>query len=277
MSEKETDATPSEDSKPLVPLTPECNDPPNRAVQTALPPELLEQLRALMTEQRAGVSGSTSQHSVSARNGQLYVNGVPHPHNWIDVIAVSDCHAYYLYADRYNPDESAVPICYALGKLPTEMKPHPLAAQPQAASCNECPNLAWGSAADGKGKRCSQRQRVLLVDADVQPGGVMAADSALLTVSVTSVKYYADFVELVARKFNLPSFGVVVRIKVQPDPKVQLKYLFEPQRLVDMALIPELLQRAQTADDELMRAFEPIPEPPATNPDAKSPRKPRKF
>lgn len=78
------------------------------------------------------------------------------------------------YTQAYNANDLKPPVCFAIAKERDEMAPHKEAAEPQNATCEECPMNAWGSdPKGGKGKACRNLIRLAVgpVDAtdDTEP------------------------------------------------------------------------------------------------------------
>jgi len=114
------------------------------------------------------------------------------------------------YAGRYVEGDSSPPSCFAfegeegvIGMVPHEDSP-----EPQCSSCGECPHNEWESGDNGRGKACSNRTRVLVIDADFGEGVDPAeyftdADAAVLNLPTASSKNLDKYMKDVEKKENL--------------------------------------------------------------------------
>lgn len=100
--------------------------------------------------------------------------------DYLDVVIVQVAKdpARQYYAGAYDPKaESAPPICWSSDSR----KPHPNVEQPQAESCNDCPQNIAGSG-QGTSKACRLSKRIAVVLADDINAGVY-----MLQLPATSV------------------------------------------------------------------------------------------
>ncbi len=126
------------------------------------------------------------------------------------------------YGETYDPDNPVPPICFAFEDEDGEMAPHEASIDPQCGSCDECPHNEWGSAATGDGKACSNRFRLLLIDADIgedmdEWDHMQDAEVAMLNMPSTSLNNWKKFVKDLQNKYNLPPFGVVTKMSFDED------------------------------------------------------------
>lgn len=83
------------------------------------------------------------------------------------ILGTSFVNAYY--EQDYDPDDPSNPECTAVGTVLDEkegkLAPPPNVAKRQAEACALCPHDKMGSAEKGKGKRCRNLRRVILIAA----------------------------------------------------------------------------------------------------------------
>src|ERR1700731_2525784 len=193
----------------------------------------------------------------STRGGILALNDAAVPNNQMAVVIVDSVLENVFYESEYDPDNPAVPTCFAFGRDEATMAPPPNVVergQAQNATCRGCPMNEFGTADKGRGKACRNTRRIGLI-----PAGDLTADGrfkafdeddhfasaavAFLKLPVTSVKGYANFVKQVAGALKRPPHGIFSKVKVVPDPKTQFRVLFEPLGAVPNALMTSVMKR----------------------------------
>jgi hypothetical protein len=213
--------------------------PPNQIVTWADKMKVYAQ-EAVKNEQPQG-------QFFSIKAGVLSFGGIPIPNNVMDTIVVGTLHENVFYKGRYDSQNPQGPVCFAFSHTGADMRPHEASVRQQAESCKVCPNNAWGSDPDGgRGKACKNVRRVCLMSAGVlkgKPDDVKGAQSGYLRIPVTSVASYQKLIASIGAR-GLPPFGMVVRVKVVPDAKTQVRVEFEPlQPITDQAFLQQLMER----------------------------------
>lgn len=237
----------------------------------------------------AGKSASLTQSAgggkfFSTRAGVLQFDDTPLPGNQVCAIIASWCLENVFYEGAFDADNRTPPTCFAFCKDPDaidEMGPPEIVDKEeeftrQADSCAECPQNEWGSASQGRGKACSNRRRLAILPAGTykplgRGGGFdlemiddeehfRTADAGFLKIPVMSGKGFDNYVKEVAELFTRPLFAVYTRIYLTPDPKSQFKVNFEMIEPVEDALIPVLLARYKTLQDEIDFPYTPFKE-----------------
>lgn len=163
----------------------------------------------------------------SIRAGQLSFQGAPIPGNQMDCVVLEWIHERSLYAEKFGGDATS-PICFALSATGEDMAPHADSAKPQNKTCEGCPHDKWGSSDNGRGKACRKGRRLALMSAAdlTDPDKVAGATVGYLRVPVTSVKYFAAYVQGAVGATDLPLFCHITRVKVSPDAKNQVRVDF---------------------------------------------------
>ena len=211
----------------------------------------------------AGAGGS---RYFSTRGGVLSLDDAHLPNNQMAAVIVDHVLENVFYADKFDPDVAAAPVCFAFGRDDRTMAPHPdvvAKGQAQHATCSGCPMNEWGTADTGKGKACRNTRRLGLI-----PAGALTADGrftaypdaehfetaavAYLKLPVTSVKGFASFVKNVAGTLRRPPHGIFTRIQEVPDAKSQFKIVFTPLAAAPGAVVPALMRR----HEEVMKVIE---------------------
>lgn len=220
--------------------------------------QLAQYATALAQEQQNTGSGIPT---FSLKSGVLSLGEDQLPGNEMAVIILDGIHVNKYYAEGYDPDSRSPVTCYAFGRDPLTMAPHPEVVergQQQADACSECPMNRFGSAEKGRGKACGNRARVLCIPAgNFKKGGefvpindlehYQTAQAAFLDLPVMSAGEYAKYVKQLAGALHRPPFAVVTHVKVVPDAKSQFRVTFEAIEEVGPALIEALISRHEEA------------------------------
>jgi hypothetical protein len=249
---------------------------------------------AAYAEQYAQEERGSGNLQVSTRGGVLRVGEDEMPGNRICVLIMDSVHENTYYGKRFDPDNILPPICFAIGRDARELAPHEAMDdhdyfQPQADSCAECPMAEWGSSDTGRGKACSNRRRLLVMPAGAytkvkgsrgeyeleifdDEAHFEQADMAVLKLPVTSVKNYTKFVQLVAKRYGRPPFGVYAEIYIEPDPKSQYKVCFDLIEEVPDELAEVITARHEEAKDMIEEPYSPPMDEPSEGKKRKSRR-----
>lgn len=181
---------------------------------------------------------------VSFKSGMLSIGGNHIKTNKIDVVVVQSIFENQWYKERYDSANPQTPHCFAFAELDDDLKPHEDSAEPQAATCAECPKNIWGSDPDGgKGKACKNVRRLAMVAA-ADLDTVKDAAVALAKLPVMSVKNWSAYANQIANVLKVPPLAVITNMSVTPDVRSQFVVNFElVDKITDGAVIQSLLQK----------------------------------
>lgn len=188
------------------------------------------------------------------RAGQLSFAGSPIPGNKMSVVILDHILENKFYLGEFDPDVPQGPACYAFGRSDKELAPHEKASQPQHETCAGCDKNEFGSAEKGRGKACKNSRRLFCLPADALKTAQTVADASggYLSLPVTSVRGWAQYVNSVAEVLHKPPLGVITEVAVVPDPKSQFKVTFRTAaEIKDGKLIHALLTRAELVEKEI--------------------------
>lgn len=225
---------------------------------------------------------------LSTRGGTLAFGEEVMPGNQVCVVILGAIMENTFYAEKFNPDDTKAPICYAFGQGldAIEMAPHesmqadPDYFIPQAEECKVCPHSQWGSADTGRGKACQNRVRLALIPAGVYSPKKGSRDFDLevytdekhfqtaeiihIKLPVMSVENYYKFQAQVSSALRSPPEGVLARLFIEPDPKSQYKVHFEVIEQLSDELAGICMLRADEAAAAKIRGYRaPEERPPA--------------
>lgn len=173
----------------------------------------------------------------SVKGGVLTFGDIAVPNNTMGVIIVDSILENVFFADEYDPENPAPPVCFAFSREESEMAPHETVVahdQAQNDQCAGCPMNAWGTADKGRGKACRNTRRLAMIPAGEfdEKGNFKAFTDAehfekapigFMKLPVTSVKGYASYVKQISAALKRPPYGVFTKVKVVPDAKTQFK------------------------------------------------------
>lgn len=233
--------------------------------------ELASSAKAAVESEDTAASGGG--RFFSTRAGQLSFDDAPLPGNQMACIIVDSVMENVFYEGAFDPEQKSPPTCFAFGRDAATMGPPDTVDEHdefdrQSDLCKDCPQNEWGSASTGKGKACGNRRRLAIIPAGTykplgKGGGFdlelfdeakpfQEAELAYLKIPVMSVKGFATYLKQVADQFDMPLWGVVTRVYIEPDPKSQFRVKFELLEVVeDEDILPVLHQRHKQATDEI--------------------------
>lgn len=179
---------------------------------------------------------------LSVRAGVLLYEGQPVEGNQALAVVLDTFRVNTYFDGAYDPDVPQSPRCYAISRDGEQMAPHPTMQvdlsyfAPQNVTCTECPMNVFGS--KGKGKACQNRRRLFMLAAgrmggDGQwqifdkPNYYQAADVVQMSLPVTSVRNWSDYVHKLSTTVQRPFFAVATRISVTPHQKHQFHVNFD--------------------------------------------------
>ena len=216
----------------------------------------------------------------SIRGGQLTYNDQSVPGNEMIVVVLDYILENKYYTERYDPDNPAIPECFAFGIDEDELQPHEDAVAPQNEFCKTCDWNKYKSGENGKGKACRNSRRLALMSAgsfkhdgaeptlNTDADFYESADIVMLGIPPTALRGWAKYVKEVVGLYGVPPLGVFTHVKVQPHATNQVEITFAHIGEVTDEMGAMLMQRqdALRNSGELVQPYIPIEEddaPPA--------------
>ncbi len=205
------------------------------------------------------------------------------PGNQCLVVIAAHVREHTYYDTAYAPDSNLPPRCFALGTSAADMEAHEnipeddedsyFEMQSETGLCKDCDMFKWGSSPRGKGKACAERRRLALIpagqftwnkkerDYDIEvfdePEHYSEADAVFLKVPPTSLRNWSKYVNMLQREHQMPPFGVLTRIYIEPDPKTQFQVCFELLEVIeDDDILGTLFDRNEEAEQSLMEPYD---------------------
>jgi len=158
----------------------------------------------------------------------------------IQVVVLEFTNSYADFELPYSAGNHAPPRCWAKGKNLLAMSPADDVTEPQSTACEGCPNNEFESAANGKGKHCTQSVSLAVVPPGAKPG----IEPMLFNVPATSMKAWGNHVAMLGAKEMIPAMAVT---SIAFDPGVDYnKFTFKHDGNVEdisavMQMKPEAL------------------------------------
>lgn len=208
----------------------------------------------------------------SFRAGVLAYQGVALPGNKVECIIVASGFVHRLYAGAFDADNPQAPICFALSLTGEDMVPHEAAAEPQSDKCETCENYKWGSAEKGRGKACKAGRNLIAIPKSALENGVAKAEMGKMTIPVTSVRGWANYVNALATQYRRPPWAMLTEVSIVPDVKTQFQVKFNATGMVENEHLAAIRAKIEMANAVLMAPYEFT-----ESAEPKEPKKERKF
>jgi hypothetical protein len=140
------------------------------------------------------------------------------------------------------------------------MVPHENVLNPINKTCKGCKYNDWGSdpRPGSRGKACKEIRRLALIpyQEGLTEEDITNAEVALAKIPVTSVKHWANFVNLVGAKHNRPPWAVAAKISVKPHAKTQIEVGFELLGLMPTELLSVLNAKREATVPVMMVPYD---------------------
>jgi hypothetical protein len=223
----------------------------------------------------------------SMKAGVLSYDGTPMPGNRAAVIVIASTLENSYYPEAFVEGVPSSPVCFAFAEHEAALEPHNAVDndpyfERQHDTCQGCPRNEWGSARIGKGKACSNVQRLALIPAgnfvekstgrtkSVEFQGVIedeahyaAAETAFIKLPVMSVKNFANYVKQLFGDLKRPPHGVFTEMWVEPDARSQFKVMFEVIDAIPNDLLGVIMPRHSKEQAAIDFPYNPPAEPDA--------------
>ena len=174
---------------------------------------------------------------ISLASGIMTYQDQAVPDNQLDCIVAAVIHEQVYYDKPYVAGVVNPPACFAFAPVGDPAKAHESVPERDYEgwpNCGSCKMNTFGSSTtgSGKGKACGERRKLAILPLLDNPEEYKQAEIAVLSLPVMSVRNWSNYVNLVSAQFQRPSWGIITRVLVKPDPKSQFKVYFEAQATV---------------------------------------------
>jgi hypothetical protein len=210
---------------------------------------------------------------ISLRAGQMTWEGQAIPGNSTEVVIVAYSQGHTYYDKPFDPNNPASPICFSVGMPGEKLAPHADVKQKQNVDCPTCPLNQWASdPKGGRGKACKETRKLVVAPA-TETG---KAEFAMLSLPVTSLRGWANYVNLLASQYQRPPWAVITRISTKPDPSTMFKVNFECVGILADEMLAAVEKRVDAANNIALMPFDTTGEAEAA-PIADQPAKKKKY
>lgn len=165
------------------------------------------------------------------------------------------------YAEAFDPDaaEGQTPVCYAFG-LPTpgaegEMVPHPAAPEKQAERCTGCPHNKFGTAEKGRGKRCNDVRKLIVILENKDPDSVAKAQVRQIEVPKGSLRNWGNYLKSLDDVSPYGVQGVLTQIGTEPQENGGYTLTFSAVDKLAKDFVRAIYARASQLTPELSTPF----------------------
>ena len=176
------------------------------------------------------------------QGGFVFPDGTVTPHLDCVIMAYADANIFYHRA--YSEGDSNPPDCWSFDVNELRMKPSAQAPDAQCASCSDCQHNQFGSAVNGKGKKCQNTKSLVVMMLD------NTQQLYRLKVSPTGLLGFKTFASTVLGKTNRPLYATPTRISLKPEvkyPSLAFKPLHPSEGVYTMALAKSVIDKMAEA------------------------------
>lgn len=166
---------------------------------------------------------------ISLQSGIMTYQDQAVPDNEMIAIVGDVIHEQVYYDQPYEAGVVNPPACFGYGEPGDAIKAHesvPERDWEKWGNCNGCIMNEWRKPPK-KGKPCGERRRLAILPLSEDVADYEAAEIAVLSLPVMSVKNWSNYVNVIAAAHNRPAWGVATKISVKPDPRSQFRVHFE--------------------------------------------------
>ncbi len=176
------------------------------------------------------------------QGGFVFPDGTVTPHLDCVIMAYADANIFYHRA--YSEGDSNPPDCWSFDVNELRMKPSAQAPDAQCATCSDCQHNQFGSAVNGKGKKCQNTKSLVVMMLD------NTQQLYRLKVSPTGLAGFKTFASTVLGKTNRPLYATPTRISLKPEvkyPSLAFKPLHPSEGVYTMALAKSVIDKMTEA------------------------------
>lgn len=215
---------------------------------------LANSARDIASRERPSVS------QIGLRSGVMMYQGQQIPGNKLQCIIIASATENRYDTKPFDPNNIQPPDCFGLSISGEDMVPSDKAVAIQAERCDLCAHHHWAPNPKKAGKNhkaCKERRRLALLPADVlTKGNFKTAELAVLTIPVTSVKYWGTWTNAISAEFGRPPWAMLVDVSARPHPVNQFEVNFTTVGPIEEQYLSELEARIQAAEDQLLTPFD---------------------
>lgn len=164
-----------------------------------------------------------------------------------------------LYEGKWDPENPAPPVCFAMSKTSGELAPHPDSPKPQSEECKGCPHNEYGTADTGKGKACKNSIRIALLSTATKKfdtAYIEKADPALMRLPPSSLKHFRGYLKKITDGLQLPLFSVMTDLSFDEDEATPVVIPQFGDELSDRKILQSLIKKREVVQQPLLQPFD---------------------
>ncbi len=198
---------------------------------------------------------------ISLQSGIMTYQDQAVPDNEMIGIIGDAIHEQVYYDQPYEAGVVNPPACFGYGNPGDSIKAHESVPERDWKNWGDCDTCIMGQwrKPPGKGKPCSERRRLAILPPSTKPADFDTAEIAVLSLPVMSVKNWSNYINTVAAQYNRPSWGILTKIMVKPDPKSQFRVHFEFVGLLEDDIIAAVHAKRELCRTTLMVPYDLSP------------------
>ncbi len=160
------------------------------------------------------------------------------------------------FPGAYVKGSHATPTCYAYGDDEGSMVPHPQSPDKQAEACATCPHNAFGTALQGRGKRCKDTRSLGVVAEGLDGEGALRAEVRSLSVPAGSLKPWRQFLKQIPEVSPTGNVrSVMVEFGIEPQDEGAYGLTFKIVDALPKPAFKALLDRKETVRTDLTQPW----------------------
>jgi hypothetical protein len=219
---------------------------------------------------------------ISLQAGVMQYQGVAVPGNKMECIILAMAFERRFDTKPFDPSNISPPDCFSLSLDDSDdVGPWPTIEEPQSDTCATCIQNQWQPNPRKPGKNhkpCKERRRLIIIPKSALETGILKAEMAMITVPVTSIRYWGAYVNQVAAAYRRAPWRVVTEISVHPDPRTQFAVKFATVDVFGEEYFADISTKRNEAIKAVLQPWDVIPlEKQENAPPPESDKKPKKY
>ena len=181
-------------------------------------------------------------------NGKIKIDQKPVADNKLKVAIVDYIFSKAYFAEKYVKGKAQVPACYGYGASEPEVVIHDAVEEKNRqcdTGCKDCEHNLFFTAEVGKGKRCKDERKLLVVVANDDPESIAAAEMRTLSVPPGSLKNWGKYLAGIDEITPYGVRGVMTEISTEDGAAGAYALTFKPVDRLAKETVREIVRRSE--------------------------------
>lgn len=215
-----------------------------------------EKQLAASAENQKAMESAGSGNKIGKRNGKFSYQGANIGTEMLCIVLGFTYENAY-YGSPYDPDNPAIPTCFAISDEEGGLEPHENSPEAQSEECASCWANEWESSGSGRGKACKNGRRLAVLEFGdgVDPD---TADVAQINLAPTEIKNWKKYFVDLNSRYGRPPYGVVTRMFFEDAGGGRDIVNFEMEELIKAKQGAVIMKRLEEAEELLFKPYEQI-------------------